>query len=198
MAIALSLLWLIFHLLALQPFFWKTALLFTAGWIVWKTGRSALLGWSRMERLHRLIEEERWEIEHNRAQEREELTEMYRAKGLEGELLDGVIQTLMADDNRLLRVMLEEELGLTLEATEHPLKQAMGAFFGSAAAAALCLFGFWLAPSFGLLLLAGITLLFTSFLAIRLERNPLMHLLTWNLALAGVTIACVYFLRNLL
>ncbi len=33
----------------------------------------------------------------------------------------------MADDNRLLRVMLEEELGLTLEAYEHPLKQAFGA-----------------------------------------------------------------------
>src|SRR4051812_27122834 len=27
--------------------------------LIWKAGRSALLGWARLERLHRLIEEER-------------------------------------------------------------------------------------------------------------------------------------------
>jgi len=37
--------------------------------LVWKVGRSALLGWARLERLHRLIEEERWEIEHSREEE---------------------------------------------------------------------------------------------------------------------------------
>src|SRR3569832_1946994 len=34
-----------------------------------KIGRSAMLGWARLERLHRLIEEERWEIQHDRKQE---------------------------------------------------------------------------------------------------------------------------------
>ncbi|NNM43886.1 MAG: hypothetical protein HKM07_06040, partial [Chlamydiae bacterium] len=55
--------------LSLHQIFLGT-LLFSMGWLIWKTGRSALLGWSRLERLHRLIEEERWEIEHHRAQER--------------------------------------------------------------------------------------------------------------------------------
>jgi hypothetical protein len=105
--------------------------LFSFGWAVWKTGRSALLGWGRMERLHRLIEEERWEIQHHRAQERRELGEMYRAKGFDGKLLEEVLDVLMSDDNRLLKVMLEEELGLTLEAYEHPLRQAIGALFAS-------------------------------------------------------------------
>ena len=45
-------------------------LVFIAGWCIWKVGRSAILGWSRLERLHRLIEEERWEIEHHRPQEK--------------------------------------------------------------------------------------------------------------------------------
>ncbi len=36
------------------------------------------------------IEEERWEIQHHRAQERLELTEMYAAKGLSGKLLEEV------------------------------------------------------------------------------------------------------------
>ena len=94
--------------------------LFSIGWLFWKLGRSSLLGWARLERLHRLIQQEQWEIEHHRAQEKEELTAMYHQKGLTGKLLEQVIEVLMADDNRLLRVMLEEELGLTLETYEHP------------------------------------------------------------------------------
>jgi hypothetical protein len=101
------------------------------GWLVWKTGRSALLGWARLERLHRLIEEERFEIEHHRDQEKQELRALYEAKGLTPPLLDEVVTILMADDNRLLEIMLEEELGLQVESFEHPLRQAMGAFLGS-------------------------------------------------------------------
>ncbi len=193
-ALALLLLWILFHSLGIAGKFWAAALLFSCGWTVWKTGRSALLGWTRMERLHRLIEEERWEIEHHREQEREELTEMYRAKGFEGELLEAVIDTLMADDNRLLRVMLEEELGLTLEAIEHPIRQALGAFIGALGAALLCLFGFWVASSCGLIVTTVLILFFSTLLSIRLERNPVLHLLTWNLAVAGLSIAVLYFL----
>jgi len=36
--------------------------LVAGGLFLWKIGRSALLGWARLERLHRVIEEERWEI----------------------------------------------------------------------------------------------------------------------------------------
>src|SRR5207237_8263167 len=63
-------------------------LIFLCGFLVWKTGSSAILGWSMLERLHRLIEEERWEIEHHRPQEKEELRAMYAAKGFAGKLLD--------------------------------------------------------------------------------------------------------------
>src|SRR5574342_233762 len=64
-----------------QDTFW---ILFLAacGFFIWKVGRSALLGWARLERLHRLIEEERWEIEHNRPEEEEELKALYQAKGM--------------------------------------------------------------------------------------------------------------------
>src|ERR1700730_17063465 len=40
------------------------------GWLLWKMGRSAYLAWSRLERLHRVLAQEKWEIEHNRPQER--------------------------------------------------------------------------------------------------------------------------------
>jgi vacuolar iron transporter family protein len=196
-AIALLVLWVI-----LSPFFlmkenFAILVLFASGWTLWKCARSALLGWSRIERLHRLIEEERWEIEHHRAQERSELTEMYRAKGLSGKLLEEVIDVLMADDHRLLQIMLEEELGLTLEAYEHPLKQALGAFCGAASAALLCLFGFWLFPSFGLPLAAALILICSAILSAKIERNKAVNQMVWNLA-TGYTIAgCAYFLTYL-
>src|SRR3990167_5148375 len=97
-----------------------------AGWLIWKVGRSAILGWARLERLHRVIEEERYEIEHHRPQEKEELRALYQAKGFSGKLLNEVVDVLMADDNRLLQVMLEEELGLHLESYEYSLKQSAG------------------------------------------------------------------------
>ena len=101
-SVVLLLLWI---LLPSQP---TLFFLFAAGFFLWKIGRSALLGWARLERLHRVIEEERWEIEHQRQQEREELEALYQAKGLTGKLLDETVSVMMADDNRLLRIMLEE------------------------------------------------------------------------------------------
>ena len=97
-AIALSILWIVLpHFLSMKET-WLLLLLFSVGWIIWKTARSALLGWARIERLHRVIEEERWEIEHHRQQEKEELAEMYMAKVLTGKLLDDVVDVLMADE----------------------------------------------------------------------------------------------------
>lgn len=193
-AFAILILWTIFsHFLSFEQT-WLFLIWFCSGWVIWKTARSALLGWARIARFHRVIEEERWEIEHHRQQEREELTEMYLAKGLTGKLLEEVIDVLMADDNRLLRVMLEEELGLTLEAYEHPLKQATGALCGSLASAILCLFGLWAIPSFGILMAAAFTIVMTTILSARLERNRSWDAIVWNLAIAGLIVGCVYFL----
>jgi len=197
---ALALLILSIVLPQLLPFekTWLLLLLFSGGWILWKTARSALLGWARIERLHRLIEEERWEIEHHRQQEKEELTEMYAAKGLEGKLLEEVIEVLMADDNRLLRVMLEEELGLTLEAYEHPLKQAFGAFCGSAISAFACLLGFWTVPIYGLPVLAALIVAGCTLISAKLERNHAWNSIVWNLAIFCLVGGSLYLLLPLL
>jgi hypothetical protein len=172
--------------------------LFACGWIIWKTARSARLGWTRLERLHRLTEEERWEIEHHRSQEREELTEMYQEKGFSGKLLEEVVDVLMADDQKLLRVMLEEELGLTLEAYEHPLKQALGAGMGSIFASILILAGNTFNPLYGPGLTAFIAISAASIIGAKLERNRIMYALIWNLAVAFLVISGVYFLNKLI
>jgi vacuolar iron transporter family protein len=97
----------------------------SGGLVIWKTGRGAWLAWFRLERLHRIVAQEKWEIEHHRQQEREELKALYAAKGFEGKLLEEVLDVLMADGDRLLRVMIEEELGLSLESHEHPDRKSV-------------------------------------------------------------------------
>jgi hypothetical protein len=159
-------------------------LVIAGGWTVWKTGRSAFLGWAKLERLHRLMEQERWEIENNREEEKMELTALYRAKGLSGKLLEQVIDVLMADDNRLLRIMLEEELGLTLESYDHPLKQAAGAFTGCILGALFGLLGFWIAGISGLLLGALSVFVAASFLRAKAEKNKALTAVVWSLAIA--------------
>lgn len=174
----------------------KFSLLFIGGWLVWKVGRSAILGWSRLERLHRLIEEERWEIEHHRHQEKEELRALYSAKGFSGNLLNEVVDVLMADDNRLLQVMLEEELGLNLETHEHPLKQAAGAFIGVVGATFIMSFGLFFLPSWGTVLCAAIVIALSAGTTAQLEKNKILPSIIWNLAVAGLSSTVAYFLTR--
>lgn len=187
-------------LLGLLFFLFDASLLFlliaSLGFLVWKVGRSALLGWARLERLHRLIEEERWEIEHSREEEEEELMALYAAKGLSGQLLKDVVATLCADDNRLLQVMLEEEMGLTLEVYEHPIKQCLGAGVGVLCAASVfllgCLGGMWTTIAAVVAVIA-----LSAYLMARAQRNEAMVAIVWNLAIAAFGLGVVYLLRFL-
>jgi len=198
-ALALGFAWELLLFLKVDPSTFAPILIPLAlGWIVWKGGRGILLGWSRLDRLHRIVEEERYEIENHRQQEREELKVLYRAKGFEGKLLEEVLDVLMADGERLLKVMVEEELGLSLATQEHPLKQGIGAALGAFLASLLFLLGLWIAPSVApwiilpLLLLAGGTLS-TYFL-----KNPLLPGTVWHLALGVLALGIPLLAWNLL
>lgn len=67
------------------------------------------------------LERERREIRETPDHEREEVHSLYAAKGFEGALLEQVVDTLCADDDRLLKVMMEEELGLQIHHLHHPI-----------------------------------------------------------------------------
>lgn len=108
--------------------------------------RAGSISWSRLERLHRLLEQERHEIEYNRDQEKEELSTLYRLKGFEEPLLSEVVAVLMADSDRLLKVMLEEELGLSLANHRHPIEMAAGAAAGSLLAGFGVIFAYYFIP----------------------------------------------------
>jgi hypothetical protein len=171
---------------------------FACGLLIWKVGRSAILGWSRLERLHRLIEEERWEIEHHRPQEKEELRVLYAAKGFSGKLLDEAVDVLMADDNRLLQVMLEEELGLSLESYEHPLKQAAGAFIGVVGAAFVMSFGFFFLPFWGVAACATLIIALSAGTSAQLEKNHSLSAMIWNLAVAALAAGVAYLVGQMI
>ncbi len=187
MALALLLLWL----MGLSE---KALALFALGFLIWMAGSTALRAWAKMERLHRLIEEERWEIEHHRAQEREELSELYAAKGFSGKLLEEVVDVLMADDNRLLKVMLEEELGLSLEREPHPLKLAFSTALGGVVAALLLFLGAKLWPAAGVPLVALLLIAGSALFTARWDKRRSLNALIWHLALALFATASVYFL----
>ena len=192
-AIALMILWILF-----TPSSFKIFFLFSFSWLIWKTGRSAFLGWSRLERLHRLIEEERWEIQHNREEEKQELTALYKAKGLSGKLLEDVVSIFMSDDNRLLRLMLEEEMGLTLEVYEHPLKQCAGAFFGVVLSSAIFMGAWILHPLLGPMLASFSCISFATFVAAKKEQNRILEALVWTLSLSSFSLLALYFLKEAL
>lgn len=171
---------------------------FFLGWTLWKIARASWLGWSRLERLHRILEQEKWEIEHNRPQERDELRELYRAKGFQGKLLEDVLDVLMADSGRLLRVMVEEELGLTLENVDHPLKQGLGAGMG-AAISAMILLSAWFFGSPAVIFTSALVLIaFYAALIAKFSQNKVIPAIVWNTALAIVTCGFTYYTLHLL
>lgn len=175
----------------------ETLSAFACGWVIWKMGRSAWLGWSRLERLHRMVSQEKYEIEHHRPQERDELRELYAAKGFEGKLLEDVLDVLMADDERLLRVMVQEEMNLTLESQEHPLKQGLGALVGSFIAAVLCLIALLIHPI--VLLLTGLIVMgVAAGVTSHHARNELIPAMIWMMGLGVLACGSVYFLMEYL
>lgn len=199
-AIALLLIWTIlipFNPLSSHflPIVLQMLAVFAFGWSIWKGGRSAWLGWFRLERLHRILEQEKWEIEHHRPQERSELGALYATKGFEGKLLEDVLDVLMADDNRLLRVMVEEELGLSLASYEHPLKQGLGAFLGAVSASLVCLAAFLLYPSLGLVAGSFLVMVIASAVLASHAQNRWAPAIIWNIGLGALSFGCVYFLH---
>lgn len=166
---------------------------FSAGFIIWKMGRASWLSWSRLERLHRVMGEERREIEENRTQEKEELKALYQAKGFQGKLLDDVVDVLMADGDRALRVMLEEELGFRLEENEHPLVQGVGALVGSLIASVAMLLAYSTGSSLILALVAIAIFGVCCYSTAKREHNKAIPAIVWNLGLGLFAYLVAYF-----
>lgn len=144
------------------------------------------------------LRRERDEIRRHPELEREEVRALYAAKGFSGEMLDQIVDTLCADEDRLLKLMLEEELGIFFERQQHPV------IVGCVTGLSSCVSGITL----GLLatmtppLLAGgvalVLLLVLAFLRTGVWRpNTLEVWARWTVA-AGFVSGVGYFLSSLL
>ncbi|AIF83490.1 putative membrane protein [Candidatus Nitrososphaera evergladensis SR1] len=85
---------------------------------------------SQREILESEIKREEHEIETVPELEREEVEDIYREKGFEGEELNRVVSKITSNKDVWLKTMLTEELGLNLEILGNPLKGAL-VMFGS-------------------------------------------------------------------
>ncbi len=68
-----------------------------------------------------------WEVENMPEIEKEEIKEIYRKKGLEGDLLDKVVEVITSDKDRWVDVMMKEELNMVRE-TKPPLISGLVTF----------------------------------------------------------------------
>lgn len=82
---------------------------------------------SEGERIEHARETERHHIRHIPEGERREIRHIFAEKGLEGEVLDRVVETITQDEDRWINVMLTDELNLPREAPS-PIRAAASTF----------------------------------------------------------------------
>lgn len=169
---------------------------FAFSWAFWKGARSTWLSWMRLERLHRIAFEEKREIETNRAQEREELRALYNAKGFHGDLLEEVVDVLMADQERLLRVMLQEEMGFRLHENQHPLFMGLSAFCGAFVMACFGMFMIITLSMPWIMTLSVFLSFFFGFFYARLENNNPFRSGAWSAMVSVVTFVIAFTLMK--
>jgi len=85
---------------------------------------------SQREILESEIKREEFEIENVPEKERQEIEDIYQAKGFRGEELKNVVDKITSNKDVWLKTMLTEELGLNLDILGSPLKGAL-VMFGS-------------------------------------------------------------------
>lgn len=83
---------------------------------------------SHRELLKSEIDREIWEIENKPEDERQEIEDIYKAKGFSGKDLEMIVNKITSDKKVWLDTMLNEELNLNLEIVGHPLKSALRMF----------------------------------------------------------------------
>ena len=146
------------------------------------------------------LDRERREIRDHFEHEQEEVRVLYAAKGFREPLLSQIVDTLSADDDRLLKVMMEEELGLSMHHMQHPLIVGLSNFAGA--------LGAGLAMSMPLLWLSGLAegrwmagggaglLAVVSVLSGRATGRSATEFFTVGLIMAVVTGGVVFFLAQ--
>lgn len=135
----------------------------------------------KLHRLHRVVEEERNEIVTNKDEEIDELRELFRAKGLSGNVLDTAVLAVSEDEDLLLDVMLKEELGLEPGTYRHPSITPIVYSFVFTLSIALLYFSLVISPV--CLHIMSLFFLFTSsIITSYFEKISVVSISVWNIA----------------
>jgi len=114
---------------------------------------------SQRELLKSEIDREIWEIENKPEDEKQEIEDIYKAKGFSGKELEMVVNKIISDKKVWLDTMLTEELNLNLEIVGHPIKSALRMFGSFLVGGILPIIPFFFADGFTPLFIAiGISL----------------------------------------
>ena len=119
---------------------------------------------SQRELLNSEIKREIWEIENKPEDERQEIEDIYKAKGFSGKELEMIVNKITSDKKVWLDTMLTEELNLNLEIVGHPLKSALRMFGSFLVGGILPIIPFFFADGFTPLFIAIGVSLITSFI----------------------------------
>ena len=154
------------------------------------------------EEVHRLREIEHRHISETPDGEREEVRQIYRRKGFEGEDLEKIVSVLTADRERWIQTMLTEEYGLPLE-VRSPLAAAATTFSAFIICGFVAILPFLLKASHAFPLAGVLTGIV--FFTIGAAKSKWSSVAWWRSGLetfvvgavaAGLAYAVGYFLRN--
>ena len=146
------------------------------------------------------LERERTEIREHFEQEQEEVRVLYAAKGFTEPLLGKIVDVLSADDDRLLKVMMEEELGLSMHHMHHPLLVGLwnfgGALLGGLVPALPLL---WITPEFGpwwMIIVGSVLLMIISVVSAWATGRSTIEFFVSGMVMALVAGGVVYYLSQ--
>jgi VIT1/CCC1 family predicted Fe2+/Mn2+ transporter len=134
-------------------------------------------------------------------EEREEIREVYRARGFEGEALEMVVRTITSDPKVWLRVMMQEELGLS-QGFGQPVGAAITVFVAFLIGGAVPVIPFIFGEGIGTLLvsflLTAAALMVAGGIRSRFTGEPPVRAGLELVAMAGVGVSVAYGIGRLL
>ncbi len=114
---------------------------------------------SQIEYYRGEMNREGYEVDNFPEVERQEIREIYEAKGFKGEMLDRIISHITSDKDRWVDIMMQEELGLSLDQTVSPMKSGIATGGAYAFGALMPIIPYlFMQPSTGLIASAVLTL----------------------------------------
>jgi len=148
---------------------------------------------------------EYWEVENLPEVETEEIRDIYRAKGFEGELLEQIVAVITADKHRWVDVMMKEELNM-IEETKSPVKMGAVTYFAFLLIGVIPLLTYvwdYVRPIDGNLFFIASTLTAAGFVIIGIFKTYVTKTKIWKGILETLTLGAIaafvaYFVGDLL